>query len=130
MELVNGLTRIGQQELEHLGNSEEAFAAQTASIIKSVDEVARGELLKNMNIKITIPAAHVADMKATQNIPWNLLRIIRSWLGTFNIKLSSEASVREVANEWVGKGLCCEYDLLITKKNNKSEVTNSMVLYI
>ena len=101
------------------GNSEEAFAAQTANI-KSVDEVARGEIIKRLNIKTTIPAAHVAAMKGTQNIPWNLLRVLRSWLGT----------VREVAKEWVGKGLCCEYAPLISKKNIKSEVIQTPWCYI
>ena len=60
-------------------------------------------------------------MKATLNIPWNLLREIR-WLATFNIKFSSEGNVRDVAKEWVGKGLKSEYAPLIVIKNKKREV--------
>ena len=35
-----------------------------------------------------IPAKYVAAMKATENIPWNLVDDIRRWLKTFNVQLS------------------------------------------
>ena len=37
-----------------------------------------------------IPAKYVAAMKATENIPWNLVDDIRRWLKTFNVQLSTK----------------------------------------
>ena len=41
-----------------------------------------------------IPAKYVAAMKATENIPWNLVDDISRWLKTFiNIQLSTKNKV-------------------------------------
>ena len=37
-----------------------------------------------------IIAKYVAAMKATENIPWNLVDDIRGWLKTFNVQLSTK----------------------------------------
>ena len=37
-----------------------------------------------------IIAKYVAAMKATENIPWNLVDDIRRWLKTFNVQLSTK----------------------------------------
>ena len=104
------------------GDGNESFTTQTAHIVKTVDEVSRESIIQKLNTTTTIPAEHVAAMKATQNIPWNLLEEIRRWLATFNVKLSTTNKVREVAKEWVGKGLKYEYAPLLVKKKKKSEV--------
>ena len=104
------------------GDNDEAYAAQTANIIKTADEVTREAIISKLNIKTTIPAEHVAAMKATQNIPWNLLEEVRRWLSTFNVQLSTKNKVREVAKEWVGMGLKCEYAPLLVKKKKKTEI--------
>ena len=104
------------------GDGDEAFTTQTAHVVKSLDETTRKSIVSNLNIKTTIPAEHVAAMKATQNIPWNLLEEVRHWLATFNVKLSTKNKGREVAKEWVGQGLKCEYAPLLITKKKKSEV--------
>ena len=72
------------------GDNDEAYAAQTSNIIKTADEVTREAIISKLNIKTTIPAEHVAAMKATQNIPWNLLEEVLRWLSTFNVQLSTK----------------------------------------
>ena len=113
------------------GDGDEAFTTQTAHVVKSLDETTRKSIVSNLNIKTTIPAEHVVAMKVTQNIPWNLLEEVRRWLATFNVKLSTKNKVREVAKEWVGQGLKCEYaPLLITNNEEVRSETNTMVLPI
>ena len=102
------------------GDANESFCAQTAHIVKTLDEVTREGIVGKLNIVTTIPAAHVTAMKGTQNIPWNLLEDVRRWLATFNVKLSTKNKVREVAKEWMGKGLRYECaPLLVTKKKSR-----------
>ena len=43
-----------------------------------------------------IPAKYVAAMKATENIPWNLVDDIRRWFKTFNVQLSTKNKVWDV----------------------------------
>ena len=57
-----------------------------------------------------------------KNIPWYLLRDIRRWLGTFNVKLASEGTTRKLASEWIGKGLQTELAAITVVKNKKSSV--------
>ena len=64
-----------------------------------------------------IPAKYVAAMKATENIPWNLVDDIRR-LKTFNILLSTKNKVWDVTKGWIGKGLhAC----------NPNKVVNSVI---
>ena len=60
-------------------------------------------------------------MKATLHLPWNQLREISRWLGTFNVKLASEKLAREKSKEWVGDGLNVELAPL-TKKSPSGRV--------
>ena len=112
------------------GDSPDAFAAQTAAIVENVDEEMRKNIMKRFNWTTTIPANHIAAMKSTLNIPWNLLREIRRWLATFNVKFSAEGKARDIAKEWVGKGLKCEYAPLIIIKNKKREVKSIPWCYL
>ena len=104
------------------GDNEEAFSVQATNIVGSFDEITRKKVIDKLKVTTTIPAEHVAAMKATQNIPWNLLVEVRRWLATFNVKLSTKNKVREVAKEWVGKGLKCEYAPLIVTTKKRREV--------
>ena len=47
------------------GDGDEAFTTQTAHVVKRLDETTRKSIVSNVNIKTTIPAEHVAAMKAT-----------------------------------------------------------------
>lgn len=68
-----------------------------------------------------IPAKYVAAMKATENIPWNLVDDIRRWLKTFNVQLSTKNKVWDVTKGWTGKGLhAC----------NPNKVVNSVIFSI
>ena len=112
------------------GRSDDVFSVQTANLVKSVNQKAREEIIKKLNIKTMIPAEHLAAMKASQNIPWTLLREIRSWLATFNLRLSAEGNVRKVAEESVGEGLKSEYAPLTQKNGKKCEVVSTPWCYI
>ena len=72
------------------GDGNGAFTAQTAHKMKTLDEVSRENIIHKLNTTTTILAEHVAVMKATQNIPWNLLEEIRRWLATFNSSFRSK----------------------------------------
>jgi len=72
------------------GTSKDSFNLQTSHIMKSCDQAVREEIMRGMNSTISVPPSHVAAMKSCLNIPWYLLRDIRRWLGTFNVKLASE----------------------------------------
>ena len=68
-----------------------------------------------------IIAKYVAAMKATENIPWNLVDDIRRWLKTFNVQLSTKNKVWDVTKGWTGKGLhAC----------NPNKVVNSVIFSI
>ena len=43
------------------GDSPDVFAAQTAAIVKSVDEEMRENIMNQVNLTATIPANHIAD---------------------------------------------------------------------
>ena len=99
------------------GDNEEAFSVQATNIVGSLDKTTRKNVIDKLNLTTTIPAKHVSAMKATQNIPWDLLVEARRWPATFNVKLSTKSKVREVAKEWVGKGLKSEYaPTIVTKR--------------
>ena len=66
-------------------------------------------------VSVQIPVEHVAAMKSCLPIPWRLMRTIRLWLGTFNVKLSSEAKTQDLCKEWVGGGMRSEHAPLLRK---------------
>ena len=116
--------------IQMMAGSDSGFSVQTAHVIKSLDRITRENIVKDMKIKTSIPAEHMAAMKATHNISWKLMRDIRRWLSTFNVQLSSEGKVREVAKEWTGKGLVTEYAPLIVKKGKRSEIVMTPWCYL
>ena len=61
-----------------------------------------------MKHAITVAADHIASMKLTLNMPFNLLRDVRRWLQTFNVNLASEGNTRKVMNDYIGNGLRAE----------------------
>lgn len=84
-------TLQGKQLIKMIaGDSKESFNLQTAHIVKSCDQAVREDIIKGMNSTVSIPPSHVAAMKSCLNIPWYLLRDIRRWLATFNVKLAAE----------------------------------------
>ena len=110
--------------------SNNAIAAQTTHMIKSVDSAIREEIVENFK-SVNIPADHVASMKASLNLPWNQLQDIRRWLKTFKVNLSSEKNAREVVKEWVGEGVRCEEVPATVNKYEKNFYrTTSMVLLV
>ena len=90
------------------GNSCDAVSTHTSHLVKSLDASAREEILKSINHTVTVPVEHVAVMKSTLNLTWNLTRDIRRWLNTLKISLTYEGKTRDVMKEWIGSGLCCE----------------------
>ena len=95
------------------GNTEESFLKQTSLIVKSFDQVSREKLMSDINIHIS--EEHTAAMKANLGITWHLMRQIRLWLGTFNIKMASEAKTRDLSKEWIGEGIRSEHAPLFVK---------------
>ena len=87
------------------GDNVEAASALTSHLVKSLDVSARDAILAVFKSTITIPEDHVAAMKSTLNLPCNLLRDVRRWLQTFNVKMASELKTRDVMKEWTGGGL-------------------------
>ena len=90
------------------GNSCNAVSTQSAHLVKSLDTSPREEILKSINYIVTVPVEHVAAMKSTLNLTWNLTREIRRWLKTSKVNLACEGETRDVMKEWIGSGLCCE----------------------
>ena len=90
------------------GNRCDAVSTQTTHLVKSLDASAHEEILKSINHTVTVPVEHVAAIKSTLNLTWNLTHDIRCWLNTFKISLACEGKTRDVMTEWIGSGLCCE----------------------
>ena len=99
------------------GKSNEAICTQTSHLIKSVDVPIREEIIKNFKY-VKIPAAHVASIKASLNLPWNLLQDLRRWLKTFEVNLSSEKITRQGVKGWV-RGVRCEEVPAMVVKDKK-----------
>ena len=97
------------------GNTEESFLKQTSLIVKSFDQVSREKVMSDIKVKINIPDEHTAAMKANLGITWYLMRQIRLWLGTFQIKMPSEAKTRDLSKEWIGEGIRSEHAPLFVK---------------
>ena len=115
------------------GGSKEAFSAQTSSVIQSIEKEEREEIISNLNAVVTVPADHVASMKATMNLPWYQLREIKRWLKTFNINLASEKkTTRKTIDEWVGEGLKAELAPLVktTARSKRVEIIPTPWVYI
>ena len=64
-------------------NSSEAISTQTNHIVKSMDVIARENIIKKLDVFINISPEHVAAMKSCLSIPWNLFREMQRWLATF-----------------------------------------------
>ena len=89
------------------GESSEAMLTRTGHMVKSLDRDTREAIISGMNRTITVPHDQVAAMKRMLNLPWNLLRDVRRWLQTFDVKLASESKTRDILKEWNGNGLRC-----------------------
>ena len=72
--------------------------------------------MKNVDVSVQIPVEHVAAMNSCLPIPWRVMRTIRLWIGTFNVKLSSEAKTRDLCKEWVGGGIRYEHAPIFVEK--------------
>ena len=90
------------------GEDASAQLTQTAALVKSLDETQREAITKSLGREVMIPPNQVAALKSNLLIPWNMMRDISRWLKTFNVTLSSEKRVRQVASNWVGDGLRAE----------------------
>ena len=113
------------------GSTDEGFQVQTVDVVKHVDEELRSDIMAKLGSTTTvIPAKHVAAMKATENIPWNLIDDIRRWLKTFNIQLSTKNKVRDIAKEWSGKGLNAELAPLFITEKKKMKIKHVPWCYL
>ena len=90
------------------GNSTQATATHASHLVQSFDECSRQHILNSFKATVTIPPDHVAAMKSTLNLPWNLLRDVRQWLQTLKVNLAFESKSRIVVKEWVGDALHSE----------------------
>ena len=81
------------------GKSEEATAMQTSHLVQSFDVKTRLKIIEGLKSTVSVPADHVAAMKSTLNLPWNLLRDVRRWLQTFNINLAPEGKCRAAVKD-------------------------------
>ena len=72
----------------------------------------------------------MSTMKTCLSLPWNLVREIRRWLGSFKINVASEGSMRNVVNDWVGTGLRTEEIPTTVKKNKRSFIALKPWCYI
>ena len=106
------------------GSSKEALTTQASALVKSLEQEQREKILISVKKNQTIiPPVHVAAMKSSLNIPWNTMRDISRWLGTFDVKFASEKISRNIALEWVGPGLIVESAPLMTRVTGKKELT-------
>ena len=102
-------TKQSKELLEMIsGNSTQATATQASHLVQNFDECSRQQILNRFKSTVTIPPDHVAAMKSTLNLPWNLLIDVRRWLQTFKVNLASESKIRIVVKEWVGDALRSE----------------------
>ena len=65
------------------GSSSEAIPTKTSLVIKSIDVIARENIIKKLDAVINISPEQVAAMKSCFRIPWNLFREMQRWLATF-----------------------------------------------
>ena len=72
------------------GKSSEAISTQTSHLVNRLDAVEREKILNGFKHSVSIPTEHVAAMKSTLVLPWNLMRDVRRWLSTFKVNLVSE----------------------------------------
>ena len=122
---VRSRTKQSKELLEMIsGNSTQTTATQASHLVQSFDECSRQQILNSFKSTVTIPPDHVAAMKSTLNLPWNLLRDVRRWLQTFKVNLASESKSRIVFKEWVGDALRSEEvpALIIKGKNSSIEL--------
>ena len=101
------------------GTSSQAISTQTSHFVNRLDAVEREKILNSFKHSVSIPAEHVAAMKSTLVLPWNLMRDVRRWLSTFKVNLASEGRARNVVKEWVGEGLHCEEIPASVRKDNR-----------
>ena len=105
------------------GNTEESFLKQTSLIVKSFDQVSREKVMSDIKVKINIPDEHTAARKTNLGIIWYLMRQIRLWLGTFQIKMASEATTRDLSKEWIGEDIRSEHAPSFVKGKVESRAT-------
>ena len=87
------------------GKCTQATSTRASHLVQRFDECSREEIIKSFKATITVPPDHVASMKSTFNLPWNLLRDVRRWPNTFKVNLTHEGKSRSVVKEWVGGAL-------------------------
>ena len=78
------------------GSSREVISTQTSHIVKSMDAIARENIIKKLDVIINISPEQVAAMKSCLSIPWNHFREMRRWLATFQVHMASEELSRKV----------------------------------
>ena len=72
------------------GGTQEGAMQQTSSLVKSLDHEQRLKILKEIGAIATVPANHIAAIKANLNLPWHQLWQISRCLKTFHINMASE----------------------------------------
>ena len=60
----------------------------TTSILKSIENKKRDQIMGKISSHITILSQHGAVIKASLNIPWNQIRQMSRWLRKFKIKVT------------------------------------------
>ena len=61
-----------------------------------MDVITRENIIKKLDVGITISPEQVAAMKSCLSIPWNPLREMRRWLAAFKVLMASEELSRKV----------------------------------
>ena len=106
---LRGRTKQSKDVLQMIsGKSEEATAVQTSHLVQSFDVKTRQKIIEGLKSTVSVPADHVAAMKSTLNLPWNLLRDVRRWMHTFNINLAPEGKCRAAVKDWIADSIRSE----------------------
>ena len=112
------------------GSSSEALTTQTSHVVKSFNAESRDVIISKLDHIIKIPPEQMSAMKTCFSLPWNLVREIRRWLGSFKINVASEGSRRNGVNDWVGTGLRTEEIPATVKKSKRSFIVLKPWCYI
>ena len=95
---------------------------QTSHLVQSFDVKTRQKIIEGFKSTVSVPADHVAAMKNTLNLPWNLLRDVRRWLQTFNINLAPEGKCRAVVKDWIADYIRSEEIPALVLRANKTSI--------
>ena len=112
------------------GSSSQALTTQTSHVVKSFNAESRDVIISKLDHIIKIPPEQMSAMKTCLSLPWNLVREIRRWLGSFKINVASTGSMRNVVNDWDGTGLHTEEIQATVKKNKHSFIVLKPWCYI